>query len=321
MKIVYDGKADKAFKNVLGETIPAMAAADKKIVYLDADLANCINMGGFIKNNPTQGFDCGIAEANMIGIAAGLSSGGFKPIVHSFGPFASRRCFDQVFLSVGYAKNSVTILGTDAGVCAAMNGGTHMPFEDLALYRAIPGARVFDMTDTSMLVSVLAQCVELPGVKYIRLGRKENKKVYADNQKFELGKGIVVKDLGADVAIFATGIMVPKSMDAADILIKDGIKAVVVDMFTLKPLDVETAVKYAEKTGAVVTAENHNKIGGLTSAVCDALAENCPVAIEHVAIEDQFGEVGPQSYLEERFGLTVEAIVAKAKKAVSRKKA
>lgn len=137
MKIIYNGEKDRLFKEVLGEYLPALAEADDKLVYLDADLANCIGMGKFIKAHPDRGFDCGIAEANMIGIAAGLSSAGFKPIVHSFGPFASRRCFDQAFLSVGYAGNAVTILGTDAGVCATMNGGTHMPFEDAGLYRLI----------------------------------------------------------------------------------------------------------------------------------------------------------------------------------------
>lgn len=319
MKIVYNGELDRAFKSVLGKKIPEMAAADQKVVYLDADLANCINMGKFIKENPNQGFDCGIAEANMIGIAAGLSSAGFKPIVHSFGPFASRRCFDQVFLSVGYAKNSVTILGTDAGVCAALNGGTHMPFEDVALYRAIPGAHVFDMTDAAMLEGVLEQCVEISGVKYIRLGRKENKKMYADGEKFEIGKGIVTKELGTDVAIIACGIMVAKAMEAADILAQEGIKATVVDMFTIKPLDAELVISLAKKTGAVVTAENHNKIGGLYSAVADVLIANAPVPVEYVAVEDSFGEVGPQSYLEQRFGLTVEAIVEKAKRAVARK--
>ncbi len=319
MKIIYNGEKDRNFKEVLGEFIPVLAEQDDKLVYLDADLANCIGLGKFIKAHPDRGFDCGIAEANMIGIAAGLSSAGFKPIVHSFGPFASRRCFDQVFLSVGYAKNSVTILGTDAGVCATMNGGTHMPFEDAALYRTIPGAYVFDMTDTVLLREVLRQCVDLPGVKYIRLGRKQNFKMYAEGSAFEIGKGIVTKELGRDVAIFATGIMVAKAMDAADILVGEGIRATVVDMFTLKPLDEKLVLHLAKETGAVVTAENHNKIGGLYSAVADVLCAKCPVPAEYVAVEDSFGEVGPQDYLEERFGLTTEKIVEKARAAVARK--
>ena len=319
MKIIYNGEKDRNFKEVLGEFIPKLSEADDRVIYLDADLANCISMGKFIKEHPERGIDCGIAEANMIGIAAGLSSVGFKPIVHSFGPFASRRCFDQVFLSVGYARNSVTILGTDAGVCAAMNGGTHMPFEDAALYRTIPGAYVFDMADTVQLRDVLRQCMELPGVKYIRSGRKQNCKMYEEGTTFEIGKGVITKELGRDVAIFATGIMVAKAMDAADILAREGIRATVVDMFTVKPLDEELVLRLAAETGAVVTAENHNKIGGLYSAVTDVLCAGRPVPAEYVAVEDCFGEVGPQDYLEERFGLTTERIVEKARAAVARK--
>ena len=165
MNIIYNGEKDAAFKDVLGATIPQMSAEDDKVIYLDADLMNCIGTGKFGKEHPERAIDCGIAEANMMGIAAGLSAVGFKPIVHTFGPFASRRAFDQVFLSGAYAKNSITILGTDAGVTAAYNGGTHMPFEDVALYRAIPGAYVFETTDTAMLKDVLAQCVNIHGIK------------------------------------------------------------------------------------------------------------------------------------------------------------
>ena len=319
MKIIYNGEKDRNFKEVLGEYIPKLAEADDKIMYLDADLANCIGMGKFIKEHPDRGIDCGIAEANMIGIAAGLSSAGFKPIVHSFGPFASRRCFDQVFLSVGYAQNSVTILGTDAGVCAAMNGGTHMPFEDVALHRVVPGSYVFDMTDTVVLRDVLRQCVDLPGVKYLRMGRKQNYKMYEEGSKFEIGKGVITKELGKDVTIIASGIMVAKAMDAAETLAAEGIRATVVDMFTVKPLDEELVLKLAAETGAVVTAENHNKIGGLYSAVTDLLCAKCPVPADYVAVEDCFGEVGPQDYLEERFGLTAEKIVEKVRATVARK--
>ena len=319
MNIIYNGEKDRLFKEVLGEYIPTLAQADDNIVYLDADLANCIGMGKFIQEHPDRGFDCGIAEANMIGIAAGLSSAGFKPIVHSFGPFASRRCFDQAFLSVGYAGNSVTIIGTDAGVCATMNGGTHMPFEDAALYRVIPGAYVFDVTDTVLLKSVLRQCVDLPGVKYLRMGRKQNAKMYAEGSEFEIGKGVVTRELGTDAAILASGIMVAKAMDAADALAKESIRVTVADLFTWKPLDAELVTDLARRTGAVVTAENHNMVNGLYSAVTDVLCRTCPTPVECVAVEDRFGQVGPQDYLEETYGLTVENIIAKTKAAVARK--
>ena len=194
-----------------------------------------------------------------------------------------------------------------------------MPFEDMALYRAIPKSYVFDITDAAMLESVLEQCKDIHGVKYIRVGRKNNMKMYEDGSTFEIGKGIVVKEDGSDAVIFACGIMVAKAMEAAEKLAQEGVKVTVVDLFTVKPLDEEIVLKYAEKTGAVVVAENHNKIGGLTSAVCELVGERLPVPIEHVAVEDVFGEVGPQDYLEERFGLTVEHIIEKTKAAIARK--
>ncbi len=319
MKVVYNGEKDRAFKDVLGATIPRLAQEDKDVVYLDADLMNCIGTAKWAKENPDRAINCGIAEANMVGIAAGMSAVGFKPIVHTFGPFASRRCYDQVFLSGAYAGNSVTIIGTDPGVCAAFNGGTHMPFEDMALYRAIPGAYVFDITDAAMLESVLEQCKDIEGVKYIRVGRKNNKKMYEDGSKFEIGKGIVVKEDGADAVVIACGIMVAKAMEAAELLAKEGVKITVIDMFTVKPLDEELVLKYAKSTGAVVTAENHNKIGGLYSAVAEVLSRRQPVPVEYVAIEDEFGEVGPQDYLEDRFKLTAEHIAQKVKAAIARK--
>ncbi len=319
MKVVYNGEQDRAFKEVLGETIPRLAEEDKDVIYLDADLMSCIGTAKWGAANPDRAINCGIAESNMMGIAAGMSAVGFKPIVHTFGPFASRRCYDQIFLSGGYAGNSVTVIGTDPGVCAAFNGGTHMPFEDMALYRALPGAYVFDITDAAMLESVLEQCKDIEGIKYIRVGRKNNKKMYGAGSKMEIGKGIVVKEEGADAVVFACGIMVAKAMEAAETLKSEGINVTVVDMFTVKPLDEELALKYAKATGAVVTAENHNKIGGLHSAVAELLSAKCPVPVEYVAVEDVFGEVGPQDYLEERFGLTAEHIVEKVKAAIARK--
>lgn len=319
MKIVYNGEKDRAFKDVLGEAIPRMAKEDPDVVYLDADLMSCIGTAKWAKENPDRAINCGIAEANMAGVAAGLSAVGLKPFVHTFGPFASRRMYDQIYLSGGYAGNSVTVIGTDPGVCATFNGGTHMPFEDMALYRAIPKSYVFDITDAAMLESVLEQCKEIHGVKYIRVGRKNNVKMYEDSSTFEIGKGIVVKEDGSDAVIFACGIMVAKAMEAAEKLAQEGVKATVVDLFTVKPLDEEIVLKYAEKTGAVVVAENHNKIGGLTSAVSELIGEKLPVPIEHVAVEDVFGEVGPQDYLEERFGLTTAHIIEKVKAAIARK--
>lgn len=314
MNIVYNGEMDsRAFKDVLGATIPRLAAEDPDVVYLDADLMSCI---GTAKWAPTcdRAINCGVAEANMIGVACGMSAVGLKPIVHTFGPFASRRCYDQIFLSGGYAKNSVTVIGTDPGVCAAFNGGTHMPFEDVALYRAIPNATVVDITDANMLIDILTQFKDMQGVKYLRVGRKNAAKVYADGSKFEIGKGIVLRE-GTDAAIFACGIMVHEAMQAAISLEKEGISAAVIDMFTIKPLDEALVKAYAGKVKAVVTAENHNRIGGLFSAVCETLA-GAGVRVGHVAVEDEFGEVGPQDYLQKRFRLTAEHIAEEVKNAL-----
>ena len=319
MEIVYNGEMDKrACKEVLGRVIPQLVKEDPEIVYLDADLMSCIGTLKGTRDVADRAINCGIAEANMIGVACGLASAGFKPIVHTFGPFASRRCFDQVFLSAGYAKNDITIIGTDPGVMAAMNGGTHMPFEDMALYNTIPGATIIDVTDPTLLESAIRQCVNRKGVKYIRVGRKQYAKVYAEGSEVPIGKATVLRE-GGDAAVFASGIMVHEAMKAADILAAEGTQISVLDMFSVKPLDEEAVVEYARKTGAVVVAENHNRHGGLYASVAQVLCERCPVPAACVAVEDEFGEVGPQGYLQERFGLTAAHIVSQVQSVLKRK--
>ena len=309
MEIVYNGQKDpRNFKDIIGATIGQLLKEDPDVAWLDADLMSCSSTNKL----PTEDgrvINCGIAEANMAGIAAGMSAAGMKPYIHTFGPFASRRCYDQVFLSAGYAQNPITVIGTDPGITAAFNGGTHMPFEDVALYRALPNATIFDITDVPMLVDVLKQAKDLPGVKYIRVPRKESYPVYAEGSHFTVGKANVVRE-GKDAVIIACGIMVHEALQAAEMLEKQGISAAVIDVFTIKPLDSELVREYAAKTGVVVTAENHNKIGGLTSAVQDAV---CGMALKfgYVAIEDEFGEVGPQDYLRKRFDLTCDHIARK----------
>ena len=319
MEIVYNGEMDKrACKEVLGRVIPQLVKEDPEIVYLDADLMSCIGTLKGTRDVADRAINCGIAEANMIGVACGLASAGFKPIVHTFGPFASRRCFDQVFLSAGYAKNDITIIGTDPGVMAAMNGGTHMPFEDMALYNTIPGATIIDVTDPTLLESAIRQCINRKGVKYIRVGRKQYAKVYAEGSLVPIGKATVLRE-GGDAAVFASGIMVHEAMKAADILAAEGIGISVLDMFSVKPLDEEAVVEFARKTGAVVVAENHNRHGGLYASVAQVLCERCPVPAACVAVEDEFGEVGPQGYLQERFGLTADHVVRQVKAVLARK--
>ena len=319
MEVVYNGEMDpRPCKTVLGEIIPRLIADDGDIIYLDADLMSCIGMREWAGKHPERAINCGIAEANMAGVACGLASAGFKPIIHTFGAFASRRCFDQIFLGGGYAGNDITVIGTDPGVTAAMNGGTHMPFEDVALYRSLPSATVIDITDPAMLISVLGQCVNRPGVKYIRVSRKQYARVYGKGSELPIGKAVTLRE-GSDLVIFAAGIMVHEAMQAAQMLEREQIRAAVVDCFTIKPLDADAVAWWAGKTGAVVVAENHNRNGGLYDAVGEVLMERTPVPAACVAVEDSFGEVGPQAYLQERFGLTAAHIVKQAKTVLDRK--
>ncbi len=319
LNIVYNGEMDKRQgKNVTAKVIPELLENDPKVVYLDADLMSCIGTLKYAKTTD-RAIECGIAEANMVGVAAGLAADGFKPICHSFGIFSSRRAFDQAFLSAGYAKNDITILGSDAGISAAMNGGTHMPFEDMALYSALPGATVIDVSDATCLDSVIRQSVDLPGVKYIRFSRKDYAKIYEEGSELPIGKAVTLRE-GDDVVIFACGLMLHEALKAAETLAGEGINAAVVDCFTVKPIDREAVAAWAKKCGAAVVAENHNRFGGLYSAVSQVLLEEVPVPAGCVAVEDEFGEVGPQKYLAERFGLTAEHIVSVAQDVIARKK-
>lgn len=317
--ILYDGSADpRTFKDVIGKTIINLLETDPSVIYLDADLMSTIGTYAYHQEHPDRAINCGVSEANMIGTAGGLAAAGFKPICHTFGPFASRRSFDQIFLSAGYAKNDITVIGTDPGVCASFNGGTHMPFEDVALYRAIPTATIFDITDTVMFESILRQAVDLPGVKYIRVGRKTSAKVYGEGTQFTPGKAIRLRE-GTDLTIVAAGIMVHEALQAAIQLQEKGISAEVLDMFTIKPLDEDALLHSADKTRAVLVTENHNKIGGLYAAVCETLCRRLPTPADYVAVNDEYGEVGPQDYLQERFGLTSQHIIEVAQRLIKRK--
>ena len=308
MKTVYTGKMDpRSFKDVLGATIAGLLDHDPDVIYLDADLMRCIGTYGYFKKHPDRAINCGIAEANMAGVAAGLSAAGFKPIAHSFGTFASRRCFDQVYLSAGYGKNPITMIGSDPGVCAAFNGGTHMPFEDMAMYRALPGATVVDVTDTAQLENIFPQLVKREGVKYLRVNRKSNDLVYEAGSEFEIGKGVVLRE-GKDATIVACGFMVGRALKAAEELEKKGISAAVIDMFTVKPLDEEIVIRAAKECGKVITAEEHSVIGGLGEAVCAVLSEKCPTPVRRVGVQDKFGCSGPAWDLLKLYGLDAATI-------------
>ena len=323
MNVKLIGKHEKdsrACRDGLALTLNEMMAEDKSICYVDCDLMGCINTKMLKKNYPDRAFEAGIAEANGAGVAAGLAATGKKVFFHSFGTFSSRRCYDQIYMSAAYAGLSVRVLGSDAGVTAAFNGGTHMPLEDAGMYLSIPGTTVLDPADYDQLSSITRQLVNVEGVSYTRFVRKGIIQVYGEGSEFEIGKGVVLHESDKDVAtIITSGIMVDESLKAYEALAAEGISVRVIDMFTWKPLDEELVIKAATETGAIVTAENHNVTCGLGSVVANCLAKNLPTIQEFVGVQDQFGQVGPQDFLMDEYGLRAANIVAAVKKAVSRK--
>ena len=292
--------------------------ADRNVVHIDCDLYNCINTAKLEKEFPGQCFNAGIAEADAMGIAAGMTAAGKTAFMHSFGCFASRRAFDQAFMSAAYAKLPVHVIGSDPGVCAAYNGGTHMPFEDCALYMSIPDAIVVDPVDYAQINCLTKKLAASDKFSYMRMIRKGVIKVYEDGSDFEIGKGVTLKE-GKDVAIIASGIMVDEALKAEEMLAAEGISAKVIDMFTWKPLDEQLIIDSAKECGAIVTAENHQVKCGLGSAVANVVIQNSPVPMEMVGVEDRFGQVGAESFLREEYGLTAAHIVEAAKKAIARK--
>lgn len=309
---------DREMRQIYCQALIDAAEADERVFVLDCDLSSSVGTGPYIQRLPKRHINCGIQEANACGIAAGLSRRGFIPFLNTFGVFASRRILDQVYISCGFAGLNVKIIGADPGVTAAVNGGTHMALEDGGVFRLIPGSVVLEPSDPVMLYRLTRQMAEHIGVDYMRLARRKAVRLYDEGSRFEIGKALVLRE-GEDVTLIATGIMVYEALKAADRLEAEGIHATVVDMFTVKPLDVQTVVRCARRTGTVVTAENHNVIGYLGSAVAEALSEHYPVPMERVGVPDRYGEVGSQEYLMERFELNDEAIYRKAKRAVARK--
>ncbi|MDP6523414.1 MAG: transketolase family protein [Kiritimatiellia bacterium] len=312
-------KEETMMRDTYCRTLIDLARENKEVVVLDADLMNSMGMVPFMDEYPERTFNCGVQEANMIGIAAGLSRTGKIPYAHSFGPFATRRCFDQVFMSGAYAQSNIRIVGSDPGVTAAYNGGTHMPFEDMGIMRNVPEMTVMEPTDNAMLEDMIRQLSHVHGMYYVRLLRRFATKIYEPGSGFTIGKAVALRE-GSDVSIIASGIMVAEALRAAELLAEKGVSARVLNMFTLKPIDKKAVIRCAEETGAIVTAENHNIINGLGSAVAEVLVENMPVPMERVGVQDLFGEVGPEDYLRKRFGLTPEDIVNKVEKVIQRKK-
>ncbi len=310
----YNEKDTVEMRQVYAETLLALAADDPTVVALEADLSSAITTTKIKDQLKDRYINVGIMEAEMIGAAAGLAVAGYKPFIHTFANFATRRVYDQVFLSLAYAKLDAVILGSDAGVTAEHNGGTHMPFEDLSLMRIIPKAKVYEASDAVMLSALLKQGHKAPGLTYIRTIRKQAIKLYDETEVFDSGS----KQLrhGKDAAILASGIMVAEALAAAEVLAAEGIKVSVIDMYQLKPIDEQAVLKAAE-TGRIVTAENHNVIGGLGSAVAEVLAEKMPTKMYRIGVREQFGQVGTADWLKQTYGLTKADIAAAVKRLIS----
>lgn len=304
-------------RQAYAECLRELMKKDRRVVLLDADLSKASGTLALHKEFPEQTLDCGIAEADMASVAAGLQSYGYKPWIESFAVFASRRILDQITISIAYAGRNVKIVGTDPGIGAELNGGTHMAVTDMNALRGVPGMVIFEPTDERQLRQAMPVLNDYEGPVYIRLFRKSLPDIFPEDYHFELLKADVLRE-GADVTVFASGIMVKEALDAAEMLEKEGIRAEVVNVHTLKPIDTETVLRSVHKTGCAVTAENHSVVGGLHSAVLEALSED-KVPVTKVGFMDRFGEVGKIPYLREAFGLTAEEIAKKARRAIELK--
>ncbi len=302
-----------ATRESYGNALAECGAEFPNLVVLDADLAGATKTGVFLKAFPDRHIDCGIAECNMTGIAAGLATCGKIPFISSFAMFAAGRNFEQVRNSIGYPHLNVKIGATHAGITVGEDGATHQCNEDVALMRTIPGMTVIVPSDDVEAKAAVRAAIEMEGPVYLRFGRAAVPLINdKPDYKFEIGKGVLLRE-GTDVTIIASGITVSSALDAAEMLAADGISAEVINIHTIKPLDEELVLASAKKTGKVVTAEEHTVIGGLGSAVCDCLSEKHPTPVLRIGMQDTFGESGPANALVEKYGLDGKGIYEKAK--------
>ena len=306
-----------ATRDAYGNALKKLGARDD-ILVLDADLAKATKTGVFKKEYPDKFIDCGIAESNMMGVAAGLATTGYTVFASSFAMFSAGRAFEQVRNSIAYPNLNVKIGATHAGISVGEDGASHQCCEDIALMRTIPNMTIINPADDVEAEQAVLAAADHPGPVYMRFGRLAVPRVNSEDYKFELGKGVTLKD-GKDVTIVATGLMVAEALEAAEMLKNDGIDARVINIHTIKPIDQDILVKAAKETGAIVTAEEHSVIGGLGGAVCEVLAESCPVPVLRLGVEDTFGKSGPAVELLHIFGLDAAHIAEKAKKAIALK--
>ena len=308
-----------ATRDAYGKALVELGGINDKVVVLDADLAAAIKTGMFKKAYPEKFFDCGIAEGNMMGVAAGLASTGYTVFASTFAMFAAGRAYEQVRNSIAYPHLNVKIGATHAGISVGEDGASHQCCEDIALMRAIPGMVIINPADDVEARAAVLAAAEYEGPVYMRFGRLAVPRIFDEDYKFEWGKAVVLNE-GCDVTICATGLMVNEAIEAQKLLAAEGISAEIINVHTIKPLDAQTIIKSAAKTGAVVTAEEHSIIGGLGSAVAEAICESGkPVPVVRLGVNDKFGKSGPAVELLHIYGLDAQNIVEKAKQAISMK--
>ena len=308
----------KATRDSYGEALTELAKEYENLVVLDADLAAATKTAIFKKAYPERFFDCGIAEENMMGVAAGLATCGKIPFASSFAMFSAGRAYEIVRNSIGYPHLNVKIGATHAGISVGEDGATHQCNEDIALMRTIPGMTIINPADDIEAKQAVRSAVEMEGPVYMRFGRLAVPVINDESYKFELGKGVVLRE-GSDVTIIATGLMVNEAVQAHDMLKNQGISARVVNIHTIKPIDRELICKCAEETGLIITAEEHSVIGGLGSAVAEVVTENCPVRVVKIGVNDEYGYSGPALDLLKKFGLSAENIAEVTAKALAEK--
>ena len=306
-----------ATREAYGKALAALSEQYPELVCFDADLAGATMTKFFKAACPERFFDMGIAECDMVGVAAGMATCGYKPFVNTFAMFAAGRAWEQVRNSVCYPHLNVKVVGSHGGLSVGEDGATHQCIEDFALMRALPGMLVCCPCDGHEMRLAVEALINYNGPAYLRLARPATEIITDEipGYSFELGKGATLRG-GKDVTIIATGIMVPQAMKAAEALENDGISARVIDMHTIKPLDAELVVKAAKETGCIVTAEEHSVIGGLGSAVCELLSEVCPTPVLRLGVNDEFGRSGKAAEVLDYFGLNAEGVAAKAREAV-----
>ena len=307
-----------ATRDAYGSALVELGEKNPNVLVLDADLAAATKTGAFKKAFPERFFDTGIAESNMMGVAAGLATTGYTVFASSFAMFSAGRAFEQVRNTIAYPHLNVKIGATHAGISVGEDGASHQCCEDIALMRSIPGMVILNPADDIEAKAAVFAAAEHDGPVYMRFGRLAVPRIFDKDYKFEIGKAVTLKE-GSDVTIIATGLMVNEAIEAAKTLEAEGISVELINMHTIKPLDKEAVIKAAKKTGCIVTAEEHNVIGGLGDAVCDVVCEEYPVPVVKLGVEDTFGKSGPAVELLHIFGLDAENIVNKAKIAISKK--